>query len=370
MSSPKILVVEDEQLIADDLKETLEYLGYEVPVPIASGEAAVTQAALLQPNLILMDIHLNGVLDGIEASKKIQAQSSIPIIFLTANADRSTLERVKAIQPFGYLLKPYDEKVLGTAIEIALSRHQVETAARKALLTAEARQAAAESRNQQKSEYLSMTAHEFRNPLIAIQLAAEMLQDRGENLSKKKQQKHLQRIHTATTNLNDILDKMLVLGQVEIGKRFCEPAPLDLIRFCREQIAVSQSAVGKQYKLTFTTPVESCLVLGDVTLLSQMLNNLLSNAIKYSLEGGQIETVLTLDSERINLQVRDEGIGIPLEAQTQVFQPFYRAHNASGIAGTGLGLAIVKQCVDLHGGQIWVESTLGQGTTVFISLPR
>ncbi|NJO77284.1 MAG: response regulator [Cyanobacteria bacterium RM1_2_2] len=370
MPAAKILVVEDERLIAYDIQAVLEGLGYVVFEPVSSAEIALTQMATLQPDLVLMDIYLDGEMDGVEASAQIQTQFDIPVVFLTANADPETLDRIKAIQPFGYVLKPYNEKELSTTIAIALSRHQAEVEVRQALMTAETQWAETKAYHHQKSKYLAMTAHELRNPLVVIQFAAEMLQERGEQLSKTKQQRHFQRIQVATNDLNETLDKLLLLEQIEADKLPYEPAPLEVVGFCRDFVAALQITVGDLYALTFAAPVDRCVVNLDAKLVAQLLNNLFANAIKYSPEGSLIELALAIQSEQITLQIRDAGIGIPPADCPQVFHAFYRASNVSQFSGSGLGLTIAKQCVDLHQGQIWIESTLGKGTVVFVSLPR
>lgn len=101
-----------------------------------------------------------------------------------------------------------------------------------------------------------------------------------------------------------------------------------------------------------------------------MVNNLLSNAVKYSPDGGCVSLTVSCQPDMIGLQVKDEGIGIPPEAMPQLFEPFHRASNVGEIPGTGLGLAIAKRCIDLHGGQISVESTLGEGTVFTVQLSR
>jgi signal transduction histidine kinase len=370
MPTTKILVVEDERLIAYDIKQTLEELGYSVFEPIASAELALIQVATLRPDLVLMDIYLDGEMDGVEASAQIQSQFNIPVVFLTANADSATLDRIKAIQPFGYLLKPYNEKELSTTIAIALSRHQAEVEVREALTTAETQWAEAKAYHFQKSQYLATTAHELRNPLVVIQFATEMLQERGEQLSKVKQQKHFQRIQIATNDLNETLDRLLLLEQIEADKLPYEPAPLEVVGFCRDFVAALQIALGESYVFTFAAPIDRCLINLDAKLLSQLLNTLFANAINYSPEGSLIELTLTLQPEQITLQLRDPGIGIPPADCPHVFRAFYRATNVSQFSGSGLGLTIAQQCVNLHKGEIWIESTLGKGTAVFVSLPR
>jgi PAS domain S-box-containing protein len=127
MSKRRILIVEDELIVAKDLQKTLEAQGYEVVGKAASGPEALEKASNLNPDLILMDIILKGGTDGIETAREIQKLRDVPVIFLTAYGDQETLERVKAVNPFGYILKPYEERELQTAIEVALVRHNLET---------------------------------------------------------------------------------------------------------------------------------------------------------------------------------------------------------------------------------------------------
>lgn len=122
----KLLIVEDEGVVAWHIQEALEKLGHTVIATIACGEKAITIAQANQPDLILMDIRLKGKVDGIEAAQKIRERFNIPVVFLTAYADDQTLERALATSPFGYLIKPFQEKELKTTLEIALSRHQLE----------------------------------------------------------------------------------------------------------------------------------------------------------------------------------------------------------------------------------------------------
>lgn len=352
-----ILVVEDEQLVADDLRETLEYLGYSVSDLVASGEEAIIQAEIKKPNLVLMDIRLEGQMDGIEASMHIQS-FGIPVVYLTANADQATLERAKVSQPFGYILKPFDEKTLSTTIEIALSRHQAEINIKSA----------AESQIQQKSQYLCMAAHEFRNPLTTIKLGTEILKEYT-SISTDKRQEYLRRIEAATDSLTNLLEDILTLGQTDSGKLAYYPSSIDVITFCEEMLESLRVSIGKQYTLQFIVNGNRRLAHLDKNLLCHLLDNLLSNAIKYSPVGSIVLLIVNWEIDFICFQIQDQGMGIPEESYKYLFEPFQRATNVSKIPGTGLGLAIVKQCVDLHGGTIDFVSHVGKGTTFFVKLP-
>ena len=112
MTQARILVVEDESIVALDIQCRLESLGYEVPATVASGEQAVEQADALRPDLVLMDIQLQGRMDGVEAADQIRQRFGILVIYLTANADHPTVQRAKVTEPFGYLIKPFEEREL------------------------------------------------------------------------------------------------------------------------------------------------------------------------------------------------------------------------------------------------------------------
>lgn len=126
MDNIRIMVVEDENIVALDIKNRLRGLGYIVVALAASGKEAVSKAIDHQPNLVLMDIRLKGEIDGIETADQIRRQLDIPVIYLTAYADDATLQRAKITAPYGYLLKPFEERDLHIAIEMALYRHRME----------------------------------------------------------------------------------------------------------------------------------------------------------------------------------------------------------------------------------------------------
>jgi PAS domain S-box-containing protein len=127
MSPVKILVVEDESIVAMDIKHRLENMNYHVPAIISSGEEAVEKAAETLPDLILMDIVLRGDMDGIQAAQIIKDNYNIPVVYLTAYSDEKTLKRAKITGPFGYIIKPFEDRELHSAIEVALYKHEMES---------------------------------------------------------------------------------------------------------------------------------------------------------------------------------------------------------------------------------------------------
>ena len=122
----RILIVEDESIIALDVRDRLESLGYAIAGAVSSGTEAVQAAAETRPSVVLMDIRLKGAMDGVQAAEQIRARFDIPVVYLTAYSDETTLQRAKVTEPFGYLLKPFEDRELHTAIAIALYKHKME----------------------------------------------------------------------------------------------------------------------------------------------------------------------------------------------------------------------------------------------------
>lgn len=126
MTETQILIVEDESIVAEDIRRTLQSLGYNVPAVVSSGEEAINMAKENSPELVLMDIMLKGKMDGIEAAGQIRSHFNIPVVYLTAYSDDKILERAKITEPFGYIIKPFNERELQINIEIALYEHKME----------------------------------------------------------------------------------------------------------------------------------------------------------------------------------------------------------------------------------------------------
>ena len=126
MGNTRIMVVEDEQIIALNISSKLEDMGYEVPAMFGTGEEAVRDVGQVRPDLVLMDVNLAGEMDGVEAAAQIRETLRIPIIFLSAFTDNVTVERAKATDPFAYLVKPFKDRELQNAIEIGLYKHRIE----------------------------------------------------------------------------------------------------------------------------------------------------------------------------------------------------------------------------------------------------
>lgn len=396
MNPIKILVVEDEIIVAEDIRFRLKKLGYIVTATVASGEEAIEKVTENQPDLVLMDIVLKGDMDGVTAAEKIQNKVDIPTIYLTAYADDKTLQRAKLTNPFGYIIKPFQQNDLRVAIEIALHRHEIETKMREALKTSEAAKESLEEKSHRQNQYISMAAHELRNPLNAILISAELLELDRTRSSDESQVRTLRLVHSATQKMNQLIDDMLFMGRTESGKLKCNPLPINLVEFCQDLLDQLQLGNETKHKLTLIPSNVTSAIL-DQQLLHGIISNLIVNAIKYSPNGGKVSLELechqsgerdkeaifclspqclfpnskftNINSPSLIIKIRDEGIGIPETELEKIFEMFYRCKNTGRIKGNGLGLTIVKKAVELQGGAIDCDSKIDVGTTFTVVLP-
>ena len=233
------------------------------------------------------------------------------------------------------------------------------------------RQALAKERqfSELKSRLLTITSHEFRTPLATIHSSAELLEHYRHLWSEQRQHTHLRRIQKSVMHITQLLNDVLVLSQDETGKLEFNPTPINLVEFCRDLLEELQQSDRSQHAIAFSSECQCILANLDAKLLRQILSNLFSNCLKYSPIGSTVKFSVTTTNEQAIFQTQDSGIGIPASDIEHIFEPFHRATNTANIPGMGLGMSIVKQAVDLHGGEITVESAIAAGTTFTVILP-
>jgi PAS domain S-box-containing protein len=220
-----------------------------------------------------------------------------------------------------------------------------------------------------KADFVSMASHEFRTPLTAIFSSTELLQHYGNIWPEEKRFKHFHRIEGAVKRMTELLDDVLLYSKAEAGKLEFNPKPLALKDFCSEIVEELQLGIGEKHNIKFVYSGWGNTAYLDEKLLQHILTNFLSNAIKYSPQGTTVFFSCDYGEEEVTFEIKDEGIGIPLEDQARLFESFHRAKNVGDIPGTGLGLAIVQKSVELYGGKIEMNSEVGVGTTFRVVLP-
>jgi len=231
-------------------------------------------------------------------------------------------------------------------------------------------QAAAESANQAKSDFLSSMSHELRNPLNAILGFAQLLASESPPPTAA-QQASIDQILKAGWHLLELINEVLDLARIEAGHASLSPEPVSVIDTLHEcQAMLEQQALKRAVRMRFPTAESPCFVRADRTRLKQILLNLLSNAIKYNRDEGAVDVQVTAIEHRVSVSVRDTGEGLTPERLAQLFQPFNRlGHEAGPVEGTGIGLVVAKRLAELMGGTIDVESTPGVGSVFRVELP-
>lgn len=223
--------------------------------------------------------------------------------------------------------------------------------------------------SEQKERFVSMLCHQFRTPLNIVSFSADLLKRHIDKWTEEKKGSYFDLIQDGIKQISQLLDDILLFGKAEAAKLQYQPTQIDLNQFCGDVVSQVQLANSNQQSINFVSPDNCTTAYLDSKMLQHILSNLLSNAIKYSPGDNSVTLKLDCSDENIIFQIQDAGLGIPLKDRQRIFEPFYRGDNIDSIPGTGLGLAIVKTLVDLHGGEIAVESQVGAGTTFTVTLP-
>lgn len=220
--------------------------------------------------------------------------------------------------------------------------------------------------NKLKSNFVALASHEFRTPLTTVLSSAALLENYSFGDNQAKIGKHIARIRSSVNSLTSILDEFLSLSKIEEGRLVPNFERLNIEQYLQQCVSNLQSFTkpGQAIHYAHSGSVE---VEMDPVFIANIVNNLVTNSIKYSPENSPIY-VTSYVGDVIQLSVEDKGIGIPADDQKHLFERFYRASNAGTVHGTGLGLHIMKQYVEMLNGTIEVESEVGRGTRVTITL--
>lgn len=367
-----VLLVEDSPTDADLLRRVFLRSGKE-HWQMTQVERLANAIAQCQENsfdVVLLDLGLPDS-DGLETVTEFRANvPTMPVVVLTMMDDDELALQVMAHGAQDYLVKDQiTTQLLVRSLRYAIEREQIfqqlKNSERKILNAWEQEQ----ELNLLKSSFISMASHEFRTPMTTIRTSVELLQKFDHELTDQKRDDYFERIKAAIRQIIHLLDEILLLDSGEAGGLRYQPKPLDLEKFCAELMEDLRFSHSQHYTITAECEGDCSIAVMDAALLWHILTNLLSNAIKYSPTGGSVRFSLMCQSGTATFRVQDHGLGIPLKDQSHLFETFYRCSNVGKIQGTGLGLAIVKKCVDLHQGDIQVNSELGKGTMFTVTLP-
>ncbi len=224
-----------------------------------------------------------------------------------------------------------------------------------------------------KSQFISVAAHELRTPIATIMGYTELLSDQGMigSFNDKQRRDFLATIYESSERLSTIIDDILDVSRIESGQRLpLQKTPLSIKDLLEKLLYRLSLKSSRQVSLEIKPEVPERLLF-DGHRIDQVIENLLSNAIKYSPKQSLISIVVEADDRRCSITVTDQGIGMSDEQKSHVFDKFYRADSSNtAVQGLGLGMSIVKKIIDDHEGTIFIDSTLGEGTSVRFTLPR
>ena len=346
-------------------------------------------------DLILLDYLLPDI-DGLNllaALKKIDF--NLPVIVLTGQGDEQIAVEMMKSGAADYLLKgKIEPKTLSKAINNAIRINQAEQAVKLANQRLRASNELLLSKNLElerqqqqiklqniklqesynlKSDFLATMSHELRTPMNAIMGFSQLLLRQHTEPLSLQQQNLVERIFHNSNNLLNMINEMLDFSKIEAGKLELNPQRFDLKYLTRITVEELRSlAIEKQLSLVTDIQLEDNFIVQDANFVKRILINLLSNAIKFTESGQIMVQVKEIDKTKIAIAVSDTGVGVAPEDRDKIFEAFRQADQSftRQHSGTGLGLAITNSLIKMMGGKISLDSTLGQGSTFTVEIPR
>ena len=383
MDETKVLIVEDERLVAEHIRSSLDDLGFSVSGTVTSGEEAINRLKENNTDLVLMDVMLKGEMDGIEAAGHIRTRFNIPVVYLTAHADEEVLGRAKITEPFGYVIKPFKDKELKVGIEMALIKHKTEQALQdardelelrveertaeltraNALLTQEiADRKRAEEHVHTLSQQL-MKAHETERQMISRDLHDCLAQDLSAlKIDLDTLFDNEPRVGSDTTLRISELSKRLQMAVVAVRNMALELGPTGL-----DQIGLIQTVRGhcqeffakNAVKVSFfATGIEDSKLDSDTRInLYRIVQEGLNNVKKHA-DASQSSVQMVGSFPNVILCIQDNGKGFDVQHQW-----------AAAVDGTHMGLRGMKERVALLNGKIRIDSDPMRGTKIVVEVP-
>jgi PAS domain S-box-containing protein len=381
-----ILIVEDHVQMRQFLAEHLSSQ-YRV-MEAANGQEGLTRAREVHPDVILTDMTMP-MMSGEEMLIALRADPAcvdIPVIMLSARGNEEHRLSILRAGAQDYLVKPFSPEELQVRLGNLLMLHRARRVLQEELASSQenveslARAMAARSHdlgvlntqlqalNQQQNNFIAVVSHEFRTALSGIQGFSELLSE--QEWSAEEVKEFASDITTDAKRLTRLIDEVLDLERMKSGKAMLNAEPMDMNALLRK-LAKQMQQTTSHHTLVCVLDETLPLVQGDQDKVIQVIRNLLSNAVKYSPEGGDIVLRSQRIQNAIQISIQDQGMGIPQEAQKDLFVPYSRiaSEHTRYISGSGLGLSVAQEIMSLHGGTIWVESTVGYGSTFHVSLP-
>ena len=360
--------------IRSDLKgltdRLVRFVGIAGIVLLGSLVAALLVSSLFQRSIAKPIVHLAQVAGAVSHDKNysiratpIANQGELSILIDAFNEMLAQIDRNERA-----LRKAHDElehRVQERTAQLQAAKDEVEAFSETVVRAKEEIERASKF----KDQFLSTMSHELRTPLNAVLGFSDLLTEERYGPLNDRQQRYLQHIRNGGRHLLKLINDILDLSKIEAGRLqlAIETVRLDTI-FAEAMDTLNPLASQKSQTLV-RQPAKEMSVRADSTRLKQILINLLGNAIKFTPEGGKVELAAKMQGNSVRIEVRDSGPGIAPDEQKKIFEAFYRLRKSEKAEGTGLGLAITQRLVELHGGNLSLESEVGSGSCFYFTLP-
>ena len=354
---PKILLVDNEADFCAITAIGLKKLGYDVVTALNSCDALEIMRTN-RPDLVLMDVSLDGQFDGIQTAEQIRSDFGTAVIYLTGHTDDFIVRQAKITEPFGYVVKPVELLELKAAIEVSLNKAKTESELKNL-------NRRLEEANQKLHDFAHIVSHDLKTPLRGIRRLTEWIAMDCANILTPDKSKYIQQITERVDRMYSLIDKILEYSCVEDKDE--HKSSVDLGKLVNSVTEMIDSPENVTITIENQLPVYEC----NETRIAQVFQNLLGNAIKYiDKPQGQIRVGCVEEESFWKFSVKDNGPGIEKKYFDKVFELFKTLVPPEKGGGTGIGLATVKKIVEMYGGSVWLESELGKGSTFYFSLPK
>lgn len=346
-SLPRVLVVEDEAIVARDIALQLSELGYQCAGIASNAEQAIAMATELAPDLVLMDIQLGGPTDGIAVAETIRHQYALPVVFITAYSADEILARAKLTEPYGYILKPFTDRELRVTLTMALYKHQAE-----AKLQTSSRQLKALSRH-------VLEVQELERRRVAVELHDEL----GQSLTaiKINLQLSARLKDQALADLNQESIRIVedALQQVRRLATTLRPSMLDDLGLAPALKWIAEQSAGRGgFAVNFHHVRAQSRLAPDIeTACFRIVQEALTNITRHA-QASRVEISLRREEDTMVLCVQDDGLGFDIEAMRR-----------RAVEGASLGVLGMQERANLIGGQLSIQSVPGQGSVVQLNCP-
>lgn len=363
-----ILLVDDTPNNINVLRKLLGSEGYKIAIA-PNGSKALELIPKIQPALILLDVMMPDI-NGYDVCRKIKQDPNtkdIPVIFISAKSDiEDTIEGFK-IGAVDYIAKPFRH-------EEVLHRVKIQLQLRTSMLEVERQNKKLIELDKTKNRVMGTVAHDLRNPIGAITGYAELILDEFNSIIKIEPEvvkDTLEKIRSISLQLNTLVNDLLDSSAIEHGSLTLNKSSFSVTSLIKERINICEYRLKSRNIKLLLDVVDDVTVTADSPRIAQVIDNIICNGIKFSPENSQINVKIIKHDKQIRISIKNQGQGIAEDKLESIFNPFSENSTAlsSGDKSTGLGLAIVKKIIEVHQGEIFVESKLGYGADFIICLP-